>query len=228
MARITYAALGLAFAALVSGFFVRSSSIPLIASIALSAVVSVLILVGWTRKMRREGLGFEIEEAEVGEIEEIPVVEFDEEGPVEEVAAERKRGRRMGKVLAGISRRPAADDTIVQPPGIEPPVAEPTLVEPVASRTLREKGAPKPKPRPRPAAKPAHRPKALAGQKSSRPKAGAASARRRARRKVLVIPGRERFHAADCRYAQGDDLREVSEDLARRRGYTPCGLCLKK
>jgi hypothetical protein len=222
VARITYAALGLAFAALVSGFFVRDSSIPLIASIALSAVVSVLILVGWTRKMRREGLGLEMEEAEVGEIEEISVVEFDEEGRVEEVAAEKRRGRRLGKVLAGISRRPATDDTIIQPP-----VAEPTLVEP-SVRPPRTKGDAKPTPRARPAAKPAPRPKALAGQKSSaRPRSGAASASR-ARRKVFVIPGRERFHAADCRYAQGDDLREVSEDLARRRGYTPCGLCLKK
>lgn len=210
MARVTYAALGLAFAALVGGFFVRGSSIPLIASIALSAVVSVLILFGWTRKMRREGLGLEMEEAEVGEIEEISLVEFDEEGKIEgeKVVAGAKRGRRMGKVLAGISRQPAPDDTIVESPVVQP-----------GSRTPRPKGA----------AKPATRPKALARQKASvRPKTGAAASGSRARKKVFVIPGRERYHAAECRYAQGDDLREVSEDLARRRGYTPCGLCLKK
>ena len=211
MARVTYAALGLAFAALVGGFFVRGSSMPLIASIALSAVVSVLILFGWTRKMRREGFGFEMDEADVGEIEEISLVEFDEGGKLEgeEVAAVRKRGRRMGRVLSGISRQPAPDDTIVEAP----------IVEPVVSRTPRSKAAAKP-------ALP--RPKALAKQKApGRPKAGAAAGSR-ARKKVFVIPGRERYHAADCRYAQGDDLREVSEDLARRRGYTPCGLCLKK
>lgn len=209
MARVTYAALGLAFAALVGGFFVRGSSIPLIASIALSAVVSVLILFGWTRKMRREGLGLGMDEAEVGEIEEISLVEFDEEGKIEgeEVGAGKTRGRRMGKVLAGISRQPAPDDTIVESPVVQP-----------GFRTPRSRGA----------AKPATRPKALARQKAPvRSKTGAAAGSR-ARKKVFVIPGRERYHAAECRYAQGDDLREVSEDLARRRGYTPCGLCLKK
>ncbi len=198
MARVTYAALGLAFAALVSGFFVRSSSVPLIASIALSAVVSVLILVGWTRKMRREGLGLEPEEVEVGEIEDIALVEFDEEGEIEEVKVGKKRGRRLEKVLAGISRQPAPDVTVVEPP----------------AEISRPKAAPRPKAGAR--AKPTVRPKAAAGSGS------------RARKKVFVIPGRERYHSAECRYAKGDDLREVSEDLARKRGYTPCGLCLKK
>ena len=203
MARVTYAALGLAFAALVSGFFIRDSSIPLIASIALSAVVSVLILVGWTRKMRREGLGLEPEEVEVGEIEDIALVEFDEEGEVEkaeveEVATGKKRGRRLEKVLAGISRQPAPDVGVVEPP----------------AETSRPKAAPRPKAATR--AKPTVRSKAAAGSRS------------RAKKKVFVIPGRERYHSAECRYAKGDDLREVSEDLARKRGYTPCGLCLKK
>jgi len=218
VARVTYAALGLAFAALVGGFFVRNSSIPLIASIALSAVVSVLILFGWTRKMRREGLGFEMDEAEVGEIEEISLVEFVEEGKIEgeEVVAGTKRGRRLGKVLRGISRRPAADDTIIEAPVVEAPIVEPKPV-----RTPRSKAAAKPAPRPKALAKQNPKPSAV------RPKAGAAAGSR-ARRKVFVIPGRERYHGADCRYAQGDDLREVSEDLARRRGYTACGLCLKK
>jgi outer membrane biosynthesis protein TonB len=226
LARVTYAALGLAFAALVSGFFVRDSSIPLIASIALSAAVSVLILFGWTRKMRREGFGLEMGEAEVGEIEEIALVEFDEVGKLEgeEVAVEKKRGRRLGKVMAGISRRPAPDDTIVEAPIVEPAVRTPRPKPATARPATAKPTARKPT-----AAKPASpRPKPLAKQKPSvRPKVSVAAGGR-SRRKVFVIPGRERYHSADCRYAHGDDLREVSEDLARRRGYTPCGLCLKK
>ena len=43
--------------------------------------------------------------------------------------------------------------------------------------------------------------------------------------KVWVIPGRSRYHTQDCRFAKGDDLREVTEATAQRRGYVACNVC---
>lgn len=64
MARLTYAALALALAALVAGFFIRTTAVPLFASIALSALVLILILRGWARHVRLSELGEEAEELE--------------------------------------------------------------------------------------------------------------------------------------------------------------------
>jgi hypothetical protein len=43
--------------------------------------------------------------------------------------------------------------------------------------------------------------------------------------KVWVIPGRSRYHTQDCRFAKGDELREVTEATAQRRGYVACNVC---
>ena len=66
MARLIYALLALAFATLVAGFLVRSTALPLLASLGLSAVVAILILYGWSKKLRESG-AFGDEELEVRE-----------------------------------------------------------------------------------------------------------------------------------------------------------------
>ncbi|MFP5220145.1 MAG: hypothetical protein ACLGIG_10495, partial [Actinomycetes bacterium] len=56
--------------------------------------------------------------------------------------------------------------------------------------------------------------------------APAASAKNTARRKVVVIPDRGRFHTADCRFVR-DALgtEELSRTAATKQGYLPCGVC---
>jgi hypothetical protein len=205
VARVTYAALGLAFAALVGGFFIRTSSVPLIASIALSVAVSALILAGWTRRMRREGLGEAFEDEEVL-VQDIEVAEVDDKTRV--VATADVREKLKKKVGARPRRDLTEEQVAIAPPK---PKRKPAAASRPPAMAARAEA--------RPAARRAGRPST---RTSSRPAASARS------RRVFVIPGRERYHAEDCRYATGDDLREVSEDLAKRRGYTACGLCLKK
>ncbi|WP_433215480.1 hypothetical protein [Microtetraspora malaysiensis] len=43
---------------------------------------------------------------------------------------------------------------------------------------------------------------------------------------VLVIPGRKRFHLADCRQLQGREAEELTHEEAREEGFTPCTACV--
>ncbi|MCC5579405.1 hypothetical protein IMZ11_27615 [Microtetraspora sp. AC03309] len=43
---------------------------------------------------------------------------------------------------------------------------------------------------------------------------------------VLVIPGRKRFHLADCRQLQGREVEELTHEEAREEGFTPCTACV--
>ncbi|HVE75092.1 MAG TPA: hypothetical protein VNA30_08435 [Mycobacteriales bacterium] len=65
-------------------------------------------------------------------------------------------------------------------------------------------------------------PKSVA--KSAAPKAAAKSAS--AKRGVIVIPDRGRFHQSDCRFVRdASDTEEVSRAVATRRGFQACGVC---
>lgn len=45
---------------------------------------------------------------------------------------------------------------------------------------------------------------------------------------VRVIPGRRRFHVADCRLLTGHDAEQISLDEARDEGFTACTACIPK
>ncbi|GLW97314.1 hypothetical protein [Microtetraspora sp. NBRC 16547] len=43
---------------------------------------------------------------------------------------------------------------------------------------------------------------------------------------VLVVPGRKRFHLADCRQLHGREVEELTHEEAREEGFTPCTSCV--
>jgi hypothetical protein len=154
VARLTYGVLAAALATLVAGFFVRTSTLPLIASIACSAVVSILILYGVQRRLRQG-----VDDEEDADVTDFEFIEFeDDEVPDMTIDV---RGSRTK-----VKDEPPPDVTVVAP------------------RT-----------------------------------------KTKSKHKVLVIPGRSKYHRDGCRFAKGDDLREVSKSLAQDRGYEPCGTC---
>jgi hypothetical protein len=184
VAKLIYAVLALALGSLVAGFLVRSSAVPLLASIVLSAVVVVLILVGHSRRLRHPELAAEEEEAS------LEIVELDDDT---EIATQRRTRRpRVSSPAAPISSGAATQAIDV--------TEEPDL-----------EAAPR-----RPARKPAAKGTANRTRSRTQPKGP----------RVLVIPGRSRFHTAACRFAKGPGVREVSETTARRRGYEPCSVCM--
>jgi hypothetical protein len=168
LARLTYGALALALGALVSGFFIRTTAVPLFASIALSALVLILILRGWARRVRQTELGEEIEEFE----------ELDLEG------------------------LEAPDFAFVEP-------GEDSAELPALTRSRRERVERVREPRPRPARPARKRPGPVAGGS-----------------KVVVLPGRTRYHMPGCRFARGKGAEEIPESTARRRHFQPCSVCL--
>jgi outer membrane biosynthesis protein TonB len=199
---LIYAVLALALALLVAGFIVDSSAIPLIASVALSAVVTVLILYGWSKRLRASG-AFGDEPVSVPQMEEIDDLDF----------AEVDEAEITGEIPSRRRRKAASTVTIVKPPKAPPPA---TIALPAT------KAKPKAKPKATTAASKA-KPKSKPTSKSKpKPKPKAAS---RSGGRVLVIPGASKFHVKGCRFAKGDDLREVSEVVARKRGYIPCAVC---
>ncbi len=44
--------------------------------------------------------------------------------------------------------------------------------------------------------------------------------------KVVVVPNRDKFHTASCRFVQGvEGAKEITRATAARQGYSPCGVC---
>jgi hypothetical protein len=185
VARLTYAALALALGALISGFFVRSTAVPLFASIGLSALVLILILRGWARRMRQAPeLGRDV--VELDEIIDLGADEFVDADADEFVVVE--PGEESGELpaLAGARARRARD-------------RDP---ERAAERERLR--------RPR-------------TERPARPRAGGG----RGSRRVVVLPGRSRYHMPDCRFAQGKGAEEIAESTARRRHFQACSACLR-
>lgn len=46
-----------------------------------------------------------------------------------------------------------------------------------------------------------------------------------AQQQVVVIPDRDKFHKATCRYAKGSGTMKLTKSEARREGYKACGVC---
>jgi hypothetical protein len=42
---------------------------------------------------------------------------------------------------------------------------------------------------------------------------------------VVAIASKKKFHRPDCRYAKSESGEEMSRASARKRGYSPCGIC---
>jgi hypothetical protein len=218
VAKVIYAVMALALGALVAGFFVDTSNVPLIGSIVLSGAVMLLILFGWSRRIRK---GLDLMDGEQDEdvaMDEILPAEKDEPALVGvkpivsgvEPKVEPKRSRKdTDEPSDDAFKRPAAET------GVMKAIAEESTTVLPKTRPATRASAPVRKKAPA---------KVPAGKAKAKPKAKAAPA---TGPRVLVIPGRSRFHHPGCRFAKGDDLREVSEAVARRRGYEPCNVCAR-
>lgn len=42
---------------------------------------------------------------------------------------------------------------------------------------------------------------------------------------VVAVPGRQRYHRPDCRYAKVKEAEAMSASAAKRRGYDACAIC---
>lgn len=230
MARLIYVFLAFALGTLIAGFLIRDSSIPLFASIGLSALVLVMILFGTSRRLRRD-TARDIDETELSELE---IVELDEEPaaveatvvdrPITTPARRKPPSRPRPRIRTDTSITETEDEpTIVVP---EPPPARRRArraeeTAPTETVRIEEEEAPQPRRRkPRAAGRPT-----ASSEDTDAVVQPPAIARPPISRKVWVIPGRSRYHTESCRFAKGDQLREVTETTARRRGYVPCNVC---
>ena len=135
MARLIYAFLALALGTLVAGFLIRDSSIPLLVSIGLSALVLLLILVGTSRRLRRSQ---ELED-EQEELASLQVVEID--APDVARAETTVQAPASARRARGARRRAGAEDTQAMPALDEDATPEPEVtevVEPPAKRSRRK------------------------------------------------------------------------------------------
>lgn len=179
MARIVYGVVGAALATLVAGFFIQSSSLPLLVSIGFSLVAAVLILAGWARRIRLE------DEVLFDE----PEVVWD----IDEPSGEPE--------LADVT----SEITVV---ATEPPRAKPRRARPQRP--------------PEPHARPEERPRVSRSRPAAAKKSTVAT---RSNKSVVVIPGRSRYHTADCRFASNPAAETVKEREAVARGLEACSVC---
>ena len=42
---------------------------------------------------------------------------------------------------------------------------------------------------------------------------------------VVAVVARKKFHRPDCRYASSEGAESMTQAEARRRGFSPCGIC---
>lgn len=235
MARLTYGSVVAALVALVAGFFVRTSNVPLLVSIGFSALSTVLILGGWGRRLRKEREGEvapspEIDFIDVGtsdepdtgvrarlatrraeralraHTDELPVVEEEEEE--EERVRKPRKPRAKPRAKRRARPEPAAPVSYVDLEADLEDLPDPAdIVAP-----SRPKVAPKAKAKPKPKtkAKPKPKPKSPSG--------GTAN-------EVIIVPGRGRYHRPGCRFADVPIAKPMPVATARRRGYVACSVC---
>lgn len=142
MARLIYAFLALSLGTLVAGFLIRDSSIPLLVSIGLSALVLLLILVGTSRRLRRSQ-ALEDEQEELASLEIVEIDEPDVAEATDTAGATAATPRPRRKPSA--RRRSIAADTEAMDAleaGVEPEETEVTEV--VEPRPLRKVAKPRP------------------------------------------------------------------------------------
>lgn len=68
-------------------------------------------------------------------------------------------------------------------------------------------------------------PKPSTAKKSSAPGTAAAAKPSSPSDQVVAVASKKRFHRPDCRYAKTEGAEDTTRAAARRRGYTPCGIC---
>jgi hypothetical protein len=106
----------------------------------------------------------------------------------------------------------------------EEPTEAVTVLEaapPAPARKAAAKAAAK---APAKAAKAAPAAAAKAPAKAAAAKAAKAPAKA-AKPGVVVLPGKDKFHAPTCRFAQGAGATEITRAAATRQGFTACGVC---
>ena len=198
LARVTYGLVGAALIALVLGIFVMSeNNTMLYISIALSILCIALVVFGAARRARYiSPEGEEAEEPEVVSVDDGPMTE---EVSSDEVLSAFEDTDEGGWDEEEEEEEDLADEDVEE---VAPRRA------PAKAKTPAKKTGPKKKP----AAKRA----AASGRTTTRT----------ATRKVIVVPGRDRYHTADCRFVKGkDDTEEIAAATAKRRGYEPCSVC---
>lgn len=90
----------------------------------------------------------------------------------------------------------------------------------VAIRPARRPAARKPAARKPAARKPAPR------KPASRPTAAKAASKPATSGNVVIVPGRDKFHKAGCRFVKdNDDAETITMAVAKRRGLNACGVC---
>jgi hypothetical protein len=151
VARLIYVFLALALGTLVAGFLVRDSSIPLLVSIGLSALVLLLILVGTSRRLRQT-VALEDEQVELASLEIVEIDEADVVAPeatVEVQAPKPRQARRRRSAAAEDTQAMEAVADAPDPAGAVEPDETEVVVAPKRSRRAkpaRRAVAAKPKP----------------------------------------------------------------------------------
>ena len=244
MARLTYGIVAAALAALIAGFFVKTSTLPLILSIGFSAGATVLILIGWGRRLRLEQEHGAPQAEPEPQVEELDFIDI---GVEEAEDAEYRRPVRSRPVRSGPRARPRppkiAADAVVEAPELAyerpargrtrrrpPKIATDVVVElPEDAELTYELPAledePPPPPRRRAASKPAAKPKPQPVAPTPAPPAPRRKAAANRSARVVVVPGRGRYHTHACRFAARGDTVEMTVATARRRGYEACSVC---
>lgn len=110
------------------------------------------------------------------------------------------------------------------------PVAPPREPEAVRSESgpppaVAEPEPPEPAPEPVVAAAPAPRRKPARRAVARRSDRSTAKPKPNTKKDVVAFPERARYHKPDCRYAKGKGGEKMPRQTARRRGYSPCGIC---
>ena len=137
---------------------------------------------------------------------------------VDKAKAKAKTPVKVAAATKAPAKAVAAAAPVKAPARTAPVKAPATVAGPtkVAAKAAPAKAAPAP-------AAPA---KAAGTQKVAAVKAAPAKPAPAARGQVVIIPDRDKFHRADCRYVRdADDAQLVTKAAASRGGFSACGLC---
>jgi hypothetical protein len=144
-----------------------------------------------------------------------------EEVEVDEARAEGFTACGVCKPDAALVAGPAAVEA-VPAASTEEPAEAVTVLEAAPTAPARKAAAKAPAK----AAKAAPAPVAKAPAKAAAAATKAAKAPAKAAKPgVVVLPGKDKFHAPTCRFAQGAGATEITRAAATRQGFTACGVC---
>lgn len=116
-------------------------------------------------------------------------------------------------IMAGWAKRRKLEDEVELP---EPEIEAASELDELGEMTQEVAATP--------ATEPAPEPEETAELPALKKKA-APTASRSGRAKVVVIPGRGRYHTPACRFAKNPAAERVTAATARKRGLEPCSVC---